>query len=351
MIAFDRLGPRLRQHLEQAAQVPRAAIGRDPRVDAAAVGDQPDAIAGRLRDVGQRQGGVDGGIELGAIAGARAQQAAAVEHDPHRLAALRAIEARDELAPPRRRRPAHVAPIVAVAIVAQPLELAAGAVLARPPPLGDQRLAAHQVQHVMLRRVEIRVDADRLLDRDARPAGGELPGARVAHRDRPDRRVAALGRRDGVLAARRPRRPGRERHLGHVATERRRRRVGQLRLDHDRRVVLERQRHRRRAAETERTGPLAGDAELRRRRQAPQIQDPEHGDEQIPRHQAGDGPAIDGGGDQPQRADAEQPEGARADAGGDAMGASAGARRRWRRQARSITYFGTSTAATMSETT
>ena len=60
MVAFDRFGPRLRQHLEQAAQVPRAAIGRDPRVDAAAVGDEADPIAGRLRDVGQRQRGVDG---------------------------------------------------------------------------------------------------------------------------------------------------------------------------------------------------------------------------------------------------------------------------------------------------
>ena len=170
VVAFDRLGPRLREHLEQAAQVPRAAIGRDPRVDAAAVGDEPDAIAGRLRDVRQRQRRVDGGIELGAIAGARAQQAAAVEHDPHRLAALGPIEAGDELAAPRRRRPADVAPIVAVAVVAQPLELAAGAVLARPPPLGDQRLAAHQVQHVVLRRVEVGVDAHRLLDRHARPA-------------------------------------------------------------------------------------------------------------------------------------------------------------------------------------
>ncbi len=44
VIAFDGFGPRLRQHFEQAAQVPRAAIGRDARVDAAAVRDQADAI-------------------------------------------------------------------------------------------------------------------------------------------------------------------------------------------------------------------------------------------------------------------------------------------------------------------
>ena len=93
MIAFDRFGPRLRQHLEQAAQVPRAAIGRDARVHAAPVGDQADAIAGRLRDVRQRQRRVDGGVELGAIAGPRAQQPAAVEQDPDGLAALRADRA------------------------------------------------------------------------------------------------------------------------------------------------------------------------------------------------------------------------------------------------------------------
>jgi hypothetical protein len=104
-----------------------------------------------------------------------------------------------------------------------------------------------------------------------------------------------------------------------------------------------------RPAEAERPGPVARHAQPRRRRQATQIQQPERHDEGVPGDEADQRAAIDRGRDQPQRADTQQPEGARADAGADAMGTSADPAHRRRREA--LHYVGTSTAATMSATT
>ena len=79
----------------------------------------------RLRaEVREQQRGVDGAVELGEPADARRHQAAGVDGEHHRLAALRLEAARDRPAAPRGGLPVDVAVVVARLVVAQRLELA-----------------------------------------------------------------------------------------------------------------------------------------------------------------------------------------------------------------------------------
>ena len=96
-------------------------------MDAAAVGDQPDAVASRERHFAEAERGIDHAVQFRAVAGTGAQQAPAVHHDPDRLAAFRLVDPGDRAAASRRHRPADVARLVARLVVAQALEVAAEA--------------------------------------------------------------------------------------------------------------------------------------------------------------------------------------------------------------------------------
>jgi hypothetical protein len=80
----------------------------------------------------------------------RPHQPPAVQHDPNRLAALRLVLAGDGAAAPRRGRPADIAQVVALAVLAQALEVAAQAPLPRLPQLQVDLAAAGQKDLLLL---------------------------------------------------------------------------------------------------------------------------------------------------------------------------------------------------------
>ena len=155
-------------------------------------------------------------------ADARAQQPAGVDEQPHGLAALGLVDLGDELAAPRRRAPAHVAPLVARPIVAQAVELAPGPGAFRAPLLDRDLTAANQIQRLLPAFVKIRIDPDGLLERRETPSLDETPRAAPLQDDAAHQGVAALARShlvfDAAVAARR----NGERQLGQCPAEARR---------------------------------------------------------------------------------------------------------------------------------
>ena len=129
---------------------------------------------------------------------ARAHQPAAVQHDPHWLAALGLVLAGDQAAAPRRRGPADVAQIVALAVIAQALEVAAQATLLRATQLQINLAAASQKDLLLFTGMQRRVDAHRLRKRRAGPALGEPQASTIAHIEPASLPVAALVGRDAV---------------------------------------------------------------------------------------------------------------------------------------------------------
>src|SRR5205814_9944025 len=89
----------------------------------------------------------------------RAHQAAAVEHDPHRLAAFGLVLPGDEVAAARRGGPADVAQVIAFAVFAQAFEVAAQAALARQAELESDLAAAGKEDLLLLSGAQRRLDA------------------------------------------------------------------------------------------------------------------------------------------------------------------------------------------------
>ena len=101
---------------------------------------------------------------------ARAHQPSAVEHDPHRLAALSLVLARDQVSATRARGPADVAHVVAFAVIAQAFEIAPKAPLAGLPQLEIDLSTAGQEYLLLFASAQGRIDAHGLGQRRDRPA-------------------------------------------------------------------------------------------------------------------------------------------------------------------------------------
>ncbi len=196
-----------------------AARGRDALLQPAPVREQAHAVAGGERHLRERQRRRDGRVEHRLRADARTKEAAGIDEQPHGLAALGLIDLRDQLSAPRRRAPAHVAPLVAGTVVAQAVELPAGPKPLRAPLLDRHLSAANQVQRLLPPLLKIRIDPDGLLDGRNAPPLDEAPRVAPLQSHSSHQRVTALARRHAVLDPRR--RAGRHghRHLGQVLTE------------------------------------------------------------------------------------------------------------------------------------
>jgi len=105
-----------------------------------------------------------------------AHQPSAVEDNPDGLAALGLVLAGDGAAAARRGRPADVTQVVALAIVAQALEVAAQAALLRTAQLQVDLAAAGKEDLLLFTGAQGRVDAHRLRERRFGPALDEAQG-------------------------------------------------------------------------------------------------------------------------------------------------------------------------------
>ena len=169
-------GAHLREQFDHLAQVSGAAPGQQALLDPLAVGEQADAIAGVERQLRQRDrcrdrrgrawsvraaAGGEGQSRIGSGAPRPrgTHQAAAVEHDPHRLAALGLVLARDQAAASRGGGPADVAQVVAFAVLAQALEVAAQAALPRLAQLQVDLAAAREKDLLLFAGAQGRIDA------------------------------------------------------------------------------------------------------------------------------------------------------------------------------------------------
>ena len=203
MVGFDAVGVHERERLDQTAQMHGAARGRDALLQPAPVREQPHAVAGGERHLRERQRRRDGRVEHRLRADARAKEAAGIDEQPHGLAALGLIDLRDQLSAPRRRAPAHVAPLVAGTVVAQAVELPAGANPLRAPLLDRHLSAANQVQRLPPPLLQIRIDPDGLLDGRNAPPLDEAPRVAPLQSHPSHRSVTALARRHVVFDPRR----------------------------------------------------------------------------------------------------------------------------------------------------
>ena len=151
VVSLAGLGSHLCQQFDHLAEMSCAASWQKTLLDGLAVSKQANAIAGEQRQLRQCYGSGACVVELGVFANvrgpaercvgsrggdyARAHQPSAVEHDPHRLAALGLVLARDQVSATRARGPADVAHVVAFSVIAQAFEIAPEASLAGLPQL------------------------------------------------------------------------------------------------------------------------------------------------------------------------------------------------------------------------
>lgn len=95
VIGFEFFAFHLCESFKERADVARSAAGGKALLDAAAVGEHGDAIAGIESDLRERERGGRGVVEFAETADTGAQQAAGVEDDPDGLAALDAVHLTD----------------------------------------------------------------------------------------------------------------------------------------------------------------------------------------------------------------------------------------------------------------
>ncbi len=124
----------------------------------------------------------------------RLQQPSRVQNDPHRLAALGLVAARNQLAAPRRRRPAHVTQVVALEILAQALKVAAQPALLAPAQLQLDLPSAREENLLVLALPQRRIHAHRLLHRRHGPALHQSKWRSVTNVDCSGARIPALAR-------------------------------------------------------------------------------------------------------------------------------------------------------------
>ena len=132
------------------------------------------------------------GSAAGMSAHPRPHQPPAIQHDPHRLAALGLVLAGDGASAPRGCRPADVAQVVALAVLAQALEIAAQAPLLGAPQLQVDLAAAGQEDLLLLAGAQGGIDAHRLSERRFGPALGQPQARAIADVEPARLPVAAL---------------------------------------------------------------------------------------------------------------------------------------------------------------
>ena len=132
--------------------------------------DETDAVASQSRDRRQRKRGRDGVIELAARSDSRRHQPAAVEQQQQVLASLDLVLRHHELPASRGGLPIDRAERVAVAPLAQRLELRSGTAQLHAAQSRFDQTVAHMEPAVPFDGREVGIDADRF-------AGADPPAA------------------------------------------------------------------------------------------------------------------------------------------------------------------------------
>ena len=158
-----------------------SSAGRDVGPDPVGVGEQADLIAPEQGDVGQHQHRVEGVVERREpAAGVAGHHPAAVdqEHDP--LALVRLVGPDGQLATAGGRLPVEVAGLVAVGVVAEPLELVVGPQPPRASDADGAQLVAAGQQGISADLANVGIDLDPGRDRpghrplpESQPAGDQ----------------------------------------------------------------------------------------------------------------------------------------------------------------------------------
>ena len=303
-----------------------AAPRQQTLLNALPVSQQSHAVAGVERKLRQLHGRGAGMVQLGmgviratahiqrsALRRSRAvaHQAAAVQNDPHRLAALGLVLAGDERAAARGGGPADVAQVVALAILAQALEIAAQAALARLAQLQVDLAAAREKYLLLFAGLERGVDTHGLLERRARPAVHEPQPGAIAQVEVARFPVAALVRLNGGAQRR-----GNARECGEPMRNERTSKlrwqvVGQAAIEHDAPFVQNAKLHLGGAVERGRTVPGAAGGQLRGLGQAQPIQQRGKQHQSIPGQHGVGQAAIPKAGNQQHEPGNQQQHGAR----------------------------------------
>ncbi len=251
------------------------------------------------------QAGLAPGLSLSAVrchGHPRPHQPSAVEHDPDRLAALGLVLAGDGAAAPRRGRPADVAQVVALAVLAQALEVAAQAPLLRAAQLQVDLAAAGEEDLLLLAGAQGRVDAHRLRERRSGPALGQPQRRAVAHIEPARLPVAALFGLHAVAQLGGHAGKGGQPVRCRLGDQRRRQIVHQPALDDHPALVFNRQLDLGLAVEGRSVGPGAAGGQFGRGGQAQAIEQREEQHQRIPgQHRVGQ-PSIPEARNQPDEA-------------------------------------------------
>src|SRR5579862_6775429 len=187
MIRFTALGTHLRKRFNQLPKMRCAAPRQEPLPDSLPIGKQSNTVAGKERQLRQRDRGsariVEFRVHTGARLGdrqcsaprrnrsnTRTHQPATIEHDPYRLAALGLVLAGNGTAASRSCSPADVAQVVALTILTQALEVAAQPALTGLAQLQINLPAACEKDLLFFSSSQRRINADLLHQRRLRPA-------------------------------------------------------------------------------------------------------------------------------------------------------------------------------------
>ena len=200
IVGRDRLRLQVVDRAEHAVE--RAAAAR--RLDEARLAtmrQQAHGVALAQCDPGQQQAGVEHVVEVRERVVARQHAAAGVEQQQHLLVAFLAVVARDQLARALARLPVDLAQAVALAVLAQLVEL--GAIAAAPAQVRAEHAAGlvGADQRQARERREVGIDLDRRRGRDRAPLRPQAQRRVQAQLHRRERVAAAFVRGDVVVEA------------------------------------------------------------------------------------------------------------------------------------------------------
>ena len=223
MIGFVQLAADQRESVKKGAEVRRAPSCRQARLRHAAVREQSHSVTGVERNVGERQGRRGRVVEFGEGNGPAVHpgqhQPAGVQDDQDGLATLGVIDLRDELGAASRRRPADVPRLIALSILPQALKFAAQAGLPLQTLFLLHLPGADQVKGVLVRLLQVRVDAEGLIEIGNGPALRQLHRALKSEEDGSGRDVAPLDRSDRISPARAQKARSVQLHLGWLGAQ------------------------------------------------------------------------------------------------------------------------------------
>src|SRR6266568_1259322 len=190
----------------------RAAACCQVELNRASVGEQADAIPALRCDLRKGERRIDGVVQfrnsqialllLYFLLYLSAQKTSGIEHNPNGLTTLHLENARCELMPACCRRPADVANIVALLVIAQAFEFAAVAALAATPPLHFNLAAADQIKSVLASLLKVGKDTHGLRNFRDGPSLREPQPALVTQIQAPQPVISALAGKDLVTGAR-----------------------------------------------------------------------------------------------------------------------------------------------------